>query len=327
MNAEFHWYTIYYLCLRTGFTTAQTRAIAFSSQYVDNAIHAYEVDDGGERYLTQVTQNYIFWDEATLREIYLPFHFVPGNGDSARRERRDGKASRWTVTPDSPLVKELLVRALHTANPYRIGIALHAYADSWAHQHFSGRMEEGNAFDPQSSLPPAGHLQALRAPDDACGRWTDVRLVPELAQVDNTERFLAAAKKIYRYLSTFLRRGFQDEEFVLEGLRGIWRPGTGDMQSRIASFTVDLDIPPWDRREWLAEAGISDETAEEAPFVGYDKLLWLKSEIGRRTGFASGLRRVGTGGRFTTSTLRSWNEAAREHRELALSLMSTEALA
>ena len=137
----------------------------------------------------------------------LPLH--PRRPGPASRERVDGAASRWTVTPDSPLAKELLVAALKTGDDFRIGIALHTYADTWAHQHFSGRVEQGNVVDPSSPLPPAGHLQALRAPDDAAGRWTDARLVPELSRVDNAARFRAAARKIYRYLRTFLRSGLR----------------------------------------------------------------------------------------------------------------------
>jgi hypothetical protein len=327
MNAEFHYYAIYLLCARAGMGPDDCFTIAVSSQYIDNAIHPYEIDDGGKPYRTQVTQNYIFWDEATLKEIYLPFHFIPGEPGLAESQRVDGRASRWTVTPDSPLAKELLLSALKTRDPYRIGIALHGYADGWAHQHFSGRMEEGNAVDPSSPLPPAGHLQALRAPDEACGRWTDGRLLPELSRVDNRSRFLAAAKKIYRYLRTYLRRGFEDEELVLEELGGVWKPGSTDMKSRLADFAVFLDVPAYDRREWLAKAGLRDETAEEAPFSGYDKFLWLKGELSRRSGLGSGIRRVSTGGRFRGSALHRWNEAAREHRELALGLLAREGLA
>jgi hypothetical protein len=326
MNAEFHYYAVYYLCARAGFPEGEARQVAVSSQYVDNAIHEYEVDDGAFQYRSQVTQNYVFWDEATLREIYLPFHFIPGDEAKAARERADGRASRWTVTPDSPIAKELLVAALRSASPFRIGVALHSYADGWAHQHFSGRMEEGNTVEPSSPLPPAGHLQALRNPDDAGGRWRDPRLKGEYAEVDNASRFLAAAGRIYRYLRTFRRQGFADEELVLDALARLWRSGS-PMQARLADFTIELDVPPYDRREWLSAAGIADETTEEGPFSGYDKFLWLRKELAHRAGMGSGARRVATGGRFRNSELHRWNEAAREHRELALSILGSKGLA
>jgi hypothetical protein len=326
MNAEFHYYAIYFLCLRAGMDRERCSDVAFASQYVDNAIVAYEVDDGGFRYRTEVTQNYIFWDESTLRDIYLPFHFVPGEIEKAQAERADGAASRWTVTPDSPLSKELLVAALRSGDDFRIGIALHCYADTWAHQHFSGRVEACNVVDPSSPLPAAGHLQALRAPDDAAGIWQDRRLKAGRSRVDNCARFLAAARRIYRYLRTSMRLGFEDEVFVADELRSIWSRNTLDMKARLASFTVDLDVPPYDKRHYLVRAGIEEEAQEDSSLPGYDKFSWLKAELQRRTGTGSGARRAATGGRFRGSALHRWNEAARAHRELALSLLSREGL-
>jgi hypothetical protein len=326
MNAEFHYYSVYFLCLRAGMPGRRCADIAFASQYVDNAIVAYDIEDDGFDYRSQVTQNYLFWDEETLRGIYLPFHFIPGEIEAARRERIDGRPSRWTVTPDSPLAKELLVEALKTGDDFRIGIALHAYADTWAHQHFSGRIEESNAVDPASPLPPAGHIQALRSPDDAAGRWTDARLIPELSRVDNGARFRAAARKIYRYLRTYLHAGFAEEELVLDELAAVWARYPGDMKARIASFTVDLDVPPYDKRSYLSRSGIVDGRSEDSGATGYDKLEWLRVEIARRSHSGSGTQRVLTHGRFRGSELHRWNEAARAHRELASSILSKEGL-
>jgi hypothetical protein len=327
MNAEFHYYAVLFLCLRAGLPERRAVDIAFASQYVDDAILPYDIDDGGRSYATQVTQNYLFWDERTLREVYLPFHFLPGDRERASAERADGKASRWAVTPDSPLAKELLVAALRAGDDFRIGIALHAYADTWAHQHFSGRIEEGNALDRSSPLPPAGHLQALRDPDDASGSWIDPRLAGGLSRVDNGERFRAAARKIYRYLRTSLRLGFEDEDLHLDELSAAWRRYPGDIKARIASATVDLGLPPYDRRGYLAAAGIAEAEAGDSLFAGYDKLAWAKAQVARRAGIGSGSRRVATRGLYRDSALRRWNEAAREHRELALSLLKKESLA
>jgi hypothetical protein len=327
MNSEFHYYAIYFLCLRSGMDEARCADIAFASQYVDEAIVSYEADDGdGVAYRGLTTQNYIFWDEATLAEIYLPFHFVPGDLELARAQRVDGSASRWTVTPDSPLAKELLVAALRSGDDFRIGIALHAYADGWAHQHFSGRTEACNVVDPSSPLPPAGHLQALRAPDNPVGVWTDGRLAPELSRADNRLRFRAAAGKIYRYLRTSMRLPFAEESLVLDELSSIWVRHPEDPKARLACYTVDLGVAPYDKREKLEAAGLLAEDGEEQGSGGYDKLAWLKAEIARRSGSGSGTRSVRTRGLYRDSALRHWNEAAREHLALATSLLRKEKL-
>jgi hypothetical protein len=325
MNSEFHYYAVYFLCVRAGLPEERAANIAFASQYVDNALVAYEIDDDGFEYRTEITQNYIFWDDATLKHIYLPFHFVPGDFERAKAERVGGAAaSRWTVTPDSPLAKELLVAALRTGDDFRIGIALHAYADSWAHQHFSGRTEDCNVIDDKSPLPPAGHLQALSAPDDPAGSWHDPRLAGALADIDNGLRFREAARKIYRYLRTYQRSGFEDEDWHLDELSAVWGSGEGDRKARVATYAVDLGVPPYDKRSYLSAAGIGGENGDDGLFAGYDKLAWAAAAIARRTGLASDARAVRTQGRFRGSALHRWNEAAKAHRALAASLLARE---
>ena len=315
MNAEFHYYAVYYLCKAAGLPEERARTVAISSQYVDEAVYEIAVDDGRQQYITQVTQNYAFWDETVLRDVYLPFHFVPGSA-------RD--ASRWAVRPDGALVKELLVAALRSGDDFRVGLALHAYADSWAHQNFSGRVEGGNVVDPGSPLPAVGHLQALRAPDDAAGVWDDPRLGLSMSRIVNAERFLLAARKIYRYLRTSLRAGFEDEELVLEPLGRLWRAGPRDARERIADYSVELGVPPYNRRDWLAESGVLVPPGGEESSGGYDKLRWLGAELRGRAGLGPKRRVMRASSSFRGSSFHRWNEAAGEHRAAAHAILARE---
>jgi hypothetical protein len=231
-------------------------------------------------------------------------------------ERSDGLHNPWIVTPDSPLARELLVSALKTGNPHRVGIALHAYADTWAHQNFTGRLEAANELGPATALPPAGHLQALTSPDLALELWTDPRL--RRPEVDNRTRFLAAAGMIYRFLRTSLRKDFADEGLVVDELRRLWERRNLDEQSRSFDFSIRYDIEPWNAQFWLTEAGISNKDSGEERPRGYDKLLWLRSELAKARGKREGARQVDSGGRFAGSALHAWSEAARQHRKEAL---------
>lgn len=317
MNAEFHYHALYYICVRAGMPGERARIIASSSQYVDDAVVEYAIGDGA--YGTLATQNYAFWDESTLREVYMPFHFVPA-GSAA-----PAGSSRWATVPDCPAAKELLVAALRSGDDYRVGVALHAYADTWAHQGFSGRNEAANAIDLASPLPPVGHLQALRSPDDPAGEWEDPRLGPGRSSVRNAERFMAAARKIYRYLRTSLRLGFEEEELALEPLARLWERGPGEAASRIADYAIELEVPPYDRRDWLSAAGLPTEEVDAGPIGGYDRLLWLRGEIRDRAGLGARARRLPAGS-FLGSPLHRWNEAARAHREAALAIFARERL-
>jgi hypothetical protein len=322
MNLEFHYYAIRFLAARAGFAEDEAHVLAASSQYVDDSIVAYEVDTGRGPYRTLTTQNYLFWDESISEGVYLPFHFIPGDPDLSSRQRRDGARNPFIVTPDSFLAKSILLDALGSRNLYRVGIALHAYADTWAHQHFTGRTEDANAAELSSPLPPAGHLQVLRSPDEALGLWTDNRLLPGLSLVDNRERFLAAARKIYRYLRTYRREPFLDEDLVSAELEDLWKRDARDMDARIADFCITLDIEPYSRNAWANAAGIHEEGEVEGRRSGYNKFLWLKGEIRRRAGGGDGIQRVDSGGRFEGSELHQWNEAARVHLETARRLLT-----
>ncbi|HUX39203.1 MAG TPA: DUF6765 family protein [Rectinemataceae bacterium] len=330
MNLEFHYYAIAALAIRAGMPPDVAHRIARSSQQVDQAIFTWEILDlpmtvggranyTGAGYRTEKTQDYVFWDEDVFRNIYLPFHFIPGDRKKASRERVDGLDDPWITTPDSPLARELLVRALRSGDHFRIGIALHAYADTWAHQNFSGRLGAANDLSPRSPLPPAGHLQALGSPDQTGERWRDPRL--HRPEVDNRERFLDAARMIYRFLRTSLRRDFDDETLVIPELGELWKRSDLDDRARSFDFSIRYDIEPWNASIWLADAGIvDDEESEEKP-RHYDKLRWLGAEIAKRAVRRDGLRRVDTGGRFEGSELHKWSEAAKAHRAEALTLI------
>ncbi|HOX17462.1 MAG TPA: hypothetical protein PKW82_03325 [Spirochaetales bacterium] len=317
MNSDFHYYAVRAIAEAAGRPDADL--IAWSSAWVDKAIHPYLVLEDGRRHECPATQNYVFWDERTRDEVYLPFHFVPGDAEAAARLRRDGARNPWAVTPNGERAKELMVAAMKSGDACRIGIAAHAFADTWAHQNFTARNEAFNALEPDSRLPAAGHLQALTRPDDPGGFWRDERLLPEASAIDNAARWTEAAKKLYRYFCVSMKRPFDDEDFLLEKLERVFRSPGGKGERR-ADWTIEFDLEPFDARARLEAAGLIDETAMDEPFRGYDKLLWLKAEAGRRLGGGEALREVRADGRFATSDLARFYEAADEHRALARKL-------
>ena len=99
------------------------------------------------------------------------------------------------------------------------------------------------------------------------------------------------------------------------------------MKSRIASFAVDLEVPSLRPPGLARGGGHPRRDLRGGKFAGYDKYLWLKGELARRSGSGTGIRSVRTEGRFAGSELFLWNEAAAEHRDLALSLLGAEGLA
>ena len=117
--------------------------------------------------------------------------------------RADGCMHWLNTTPDSDNANRILDTALETGNLYRIGIATHGYADSWAHQNFTGFYNEFNSMTGPLSvaIPNIGHAEAGHNPDEIALVWKDTRLIEQ--RVDNRERFLDAAVHVLRKLATF----------------------------------------------------------------------------------------------------------------------------
>src|ERR1035437_3656349 len=91
---------------------------------------------------------------------WIPFHFLPGNGSLPLGESPEGgELAKLVCRPDSYIARDMLRRAVldkdHKRALHRLGIAMHVYADTFAHQGFVG------------SLSPANRAQALTSRDSA----------------------------------------------------------------------------------------------------------------------------------------------------------------
>lgn len=325
MNIEFHYYALYFLCRSAGFGDADSMTIAMSSQLVDDCVAPWSISGGDPHARTQVTQNYQFWDSSVASEIYRPFHFIPGDRGAASSRRKDGRAGRFSVTEDSPLSRDILVAALKTKNLYRIGIAVHAYADTWAHQNFSGDSESENTLDRDLPLPPAGHLHAFRNPDDPVKVWRDERLLPEFSAVSNSERFTRAATMVHRYLRTYNRRGFTDEILVISRLEELWRrkESLSDSSARIPDYIIELEVPPYRKDVWVTDAGgrSTSVLGEGRQYEsGYDRLSWLRGAAAKATSAFGSMRGIIPWATYQGSDFERWNNAAEDHRTFCHSI-------
>lgn len=333
MNIEFHYYALHYIARCAGFSEDEASTIAISSQMVDECTASWEIKGNRSSARTQITQNYIFWDEGVARDIYRPFHFIPGDPEMASSRRLDGRAGRFVVTEGSGLAREILVAALKTRDLFRMGIALHAYADTWAHQNFSGDSEPQNAFDQASPIPAAGHLQALKSPDNPHLVWRDPRLKAEFREIDNALRFARAASMIYRFLCTYQRRGFDDDIFVVGRLEELWRGrgAAGDSAARASDYIVDLDVPPYESNVWAKRAGGVLEgffqNSTDPYQAGYDRLAWIRNAATKASSALGAVRGHIPESGFAASPFAQWNQASRNHLELCRALFKQRGIA
>jgi hypothetical protein len=274
MDIEFHYYMTYLIAAKAGFSPDEALTLAHASQHVDDNTWKFEIDKGkASAYRNYISQTIdILKPKARLLRIYLVFHFVPGDPGAEGARRKDGAMHRLVTTPDSENAQWLFDTALATGDLYRIGIAAHAYADSWAHQNFIGYFDAFNAMKggPLERVSPnIGHADARHHPDWPALVWKDSRLSRQ--QVDNKQRFLEAARAMFIRLSRCVDRfidgttlGKRADELVqdLSLCIGEQDPSNKLRDERIARYREFASLPayggrmllPYDEDAWFVDA-------------------------------------------------------------------------
>ncbi len=206
MDIEFHYYITFILSRKAGFDADEAFKIAYSSQYTDDNSYHYHVNlKDGNSYINQISQTVDITKPSEKRKtIYPLFHFIPCGEEGKDACCFDcGDKNCFVTIPNSKNAQDLLDAALKSNDLYRIGIAVHAYADTWAHQNFLGYSDKLNAQKGVlkkamgAFVPDLGHAEFLHEPDKIHNRWYDNRLSKKNREIDNDERFLDAAREIF----------------------------------------------------------------------------------------------------------------------------------
>ena len=153
MQLDMHYYGTYAMARTAGLKPAICKTIATAAQFVDdNAAKSHiEFQDGGRidaeataHHVSDVISNR---DPEDQRQVWVPFHFLPGNqGQSFSQRlicRENSKIAR-------ELVEHHLGYATHPAGVCLIGVTAHVYADTYSHFGFSGVGSRYNKVDNDS---------------------------------------------------------------------------------------------------------------------------------------------------------------------------------
>ncbi|WP_420266169.1 DUF6765 family protein [Candidatus Magnetominusculus dajiuhuensis] len=275
MEKDFHYDIIYSIAKLTKFMNPEI--IAYASQFVDDNNERWLGDDipfpekipypTGGHYFPIMTQSMsvLSVDPYIQKFVYIPFHFLPGD-DAALTI--GGMTNTLSTTPNSSNAQFLLNNALASMNPYKVGIALHTFADTWSHQNFTGMQEDWNVVDTHNLkkyvIPAIGHAQAAHSPDVISETWTDHRLG---RQIVNADRALDAIEKIYTAMRSITNAG-TNWAAIQPRYEAIVR--ASDFNSRtaaVAKLVADEcnneAVPAYDRNAWvgavLQRSGLSIE--------------------------------------------------------------------
>lgn len=210
MDKDFHFGTIYVLSRWAQFGSYNSLVIATASQFVDDNIETIsgEKRTSGHAVLDNLTN----FDENN--DVWIPFHFLPG----LLGEKWDEKLiCRKNSELAQRMMNELpVVDVDDSVSVLRLGIALHVYADTWAHQGFSGMPSLDNNvtnLQPktksiedfienhtiQTGALPLGHMEAVHLPDRPYMQWGCTPQFPEGR--NNWDEFMDACHEIYKILT------------------------------------------------------------------------------------------------------------------------------
>ena len=296
MRKDFHYYALYYLSLCAGIDPDTAYKIGYSSQYVDDSTESDEIwlsdKEGKKGFVDPVRTAHngleSFWKDV-WEKVYFPFHFVPGHEKGSNDEQIDDEDFITKEGRKSEIAKGYLDKALKTENPYRIGIALHPYADTYSHQNFSGKWSGVNNVEKmhvyvrnlrrkklnlkimlslanlfKKPIPEIGHGEALQVPDVSNYSWVYFNYKNKCVPASNEERFLSYAEDVYEdFLSPFgTMLGKEGEPFdnIKDKIeKGIYLDGGLKKKCKywIGLISEKLDskkVKKYDKYEWRKQA-------------------------------------------------------------------------
>ena len=223
------------MCARlAGFGHSDASIVAHCAQYVDDSTQAGLIRFDNGAMFDRISSAHKMLDYRNFKElenykVWIPFHFLPGNGGLPAGQDPPGTfIEKLICRPNSPvaqaMVRECIDQRYRSYGLHRLGITMHVFVDTWAHQGFAGVSHEVNGArdlvdgdnNPDQSLMnrltnffiggalPLGHGTVLSNPDRPYLRWGYTNGRGEKISRDNPRDFLAAADEMCRAMQRYL---------------------------------------------------------------------------------------------------------------------------
>lgn len=301
MQKDFHFYGIYVLCRCKGMPPEYSKIVAYSSQHTDDAKygHALKFENGGYFKQALCAHRFMHPDVFSLDTqygVYIPFHFIPGDVGNGFQERM---LCRENGDIAQEMMREVWKLKEKPYNLHRLGIALHAYADTWAHKDFSGlqtglndiddidvRNEEKKAIPKifahffrnvtEAVIPRVGHAEAATIPDEPYREWSYYNVYEDRhIYRRNWMLYLDASRAIYQEIKFFLRK---NPEFKATKSVVHW----GNVRSPLRIQLMFKGSLEERCRNWVEKINASAfgfECLPEDKYLTYDDREWFRDAV------------------------------------------------
>ena len=237
MQIDFHHATTYVIARLAGFKQPEAEIIAYAAQYVDDCTSEGTVYFNNKAVYNRISSAHKMLDCRNIKalanhQVWLAFHFLPGNGGKPAGENpSENFIDKIVCRPNSPIAKEMINNAIidqdKTYALHRLGVVMHIYADTWAHQGFAGVINKVNEVEDakeigssgifsslssflsdfvEDAVPPLGHGRAFTFPDMPFLSWTYENGKGQQITRNNTLDFCTAAEQMCKAMQRYIAK-------------------------------------------------------------------------------------------------------------------------
>jgi len=308
MQIDFHHAATYVLARLAGFDAEEGEIVAYAAQYVDDATDDEAIHfDNGARY-SRISSahrmlDYRNFESLAASRVWLPFHFLPGNQGLPAGEAPEGSfVERLVTIPNSSVAQDMIRATIADRDaPHglqRLGIAMHVYADTWAHQGFVGLQHAINASteltgangEPDNEIVdrlknyfinnalPLGHGTVLSHPDRPFLLWAYTNGRGERISRNNPDDYIDAAEQMCRAMQGY-RAGSLDAD-----LPGLTAADRHVIQRILREVRLDEAEERWGAWHHEIQAGSFSFGPATIEYVGEGEGSWEREALGEADG-------------------------------------------
>lgn len=358
MQIDFHHAVTYVLARLAGFTHPEAQIVGHSAQYVDDATGQGPIYFDNRAMYSRIASAHKMMDYRNFQalanhKVWIPFHFLPSGetrGEAAGSE--EDFLDRLICRPNSAAAQSMVAACIRDKHEpwslHRLGITMHVYADTWAHQGFVGMDSVRNVVesicdfsgetDAQMSdyvkkyfkgdrwqillsrmtswfveeVSPVGHGAVLSFPDRPYLKWKYRDWKNDLVVRDNPRDFLEAAQHIHAVMVRY--RVGDPAAKVPPAPDKIWQT-VSDMFNSITDEDGEVRHQHW--LDAIAQGRFGFEPVQlEYHETGPDSWKYKALGTSEETGILGTEARWNEG--FLQSDWKRFHDALQRHRQVVL---------